>query len=267
MEWQPWQFKTTPRNFWKDRKNQRTYLDYLSKKLNIQRPEDWYNMDTQSLVLKDKKAQSLLIKYYQSSLYKALESIYPHYHWKPWYFSRVPQGFWKDKLNQEEYLQWLANELNIRKRSDWENIKLTDVHNNGGGGLLVREYHGSLKGALSSILPEEDDNNKSDINTGRKKRRKRTTKKNDKDSLFTLRKSQKRLSSLLQNIFPSQKLLNDFKHADMTYSQSKEPMQLDIYLPDLSLAFEYQGKHHYQDNFLFGSSRLLQQKVMTNPII
>jgi hypothetical protein len=30
-------------------------------------------------------------------------------------------------------------------------------------------------------------------------------------------------------------------------------MELDLFLPDLQLAFEYQGEHHYSNHYIFGS--------------
>ena len=41
-EWLPWRFNSVPRNFWRDRKNQFDYLEWLRKKLNILAPNDWY---------------------------------------------------------------------------------------------------------------------------------------------------------------------------------------------------------------------------------
>jgi hypothetical protein len=37
-------------------------------------------------------------------------------------------------------------------------------------------------------------------------------------------------------------------------------MELDIFIPSLSLAFEYQGQQHFKDNLIIGSSKVLQMR-------
>jgi hypothetical protein len=43
-KWHQWEFTKVPRSFWKDSDNQRLYLDWLGKKLNVQTLDDWYNI-------------------------------------------------------------------------------------------------------------------------------------------------------------------------------------------------------------------------------
>jgi hypothetical protein len=56
---------SAPRGHWKDKENQKAFLDQLAIKLNIQKPEDWYKVTSQ-LVLE--KGGSFLAKYYNYSL-------------------------------------------------------------------------------------------------------------------------------------------------------------------------------------------------------
>jgi hypothetical protein len=64
--------------------------------------------------------------------------------------------------------------------------------------------------------------------------------------------SQRWLYVLLKEIFPStgnyfkyvkltriSEIVEDFAHPDITMPKSSRPLQLDIFLPKLSLAFEY----------------------------
>ena len=37
-------------------------------------------------------------------------------------------------------------------------------------------------------------------------------------------------------------------------------MQLDVFIPSMSLAFEYQGKQHFQDVGVFNPTRTYQQR-------
>jgi hypothetical protein len=42
--WLPWKFAATPKNFWQDLKNQRNFMDWAGKQLNIKDMSDWYNV-------------------------------------------------------------------------------------------------------------------------------------------------------------------------------------------------------------------------------
>ena len=41
--WLPWKFRLSS-DYWKDLKNQRNFLEFLSKKLNIKDQNDWYKV-------------------------------------------------------------------------------------------------------------------------------------------------------------------------------------------------------------------------------
>jgi hypothetical protein len=43
-EWLPWRFETTPRNFWNEPINCRSFLDWAKPKLYIKNDEDWFEI-------------------------------------------------------------------------------------------------------------------------------------------------------------------------------------------------------------------------------
>jgi hypothetical protein len=43
-DWLPWKFYKGPKNFWTDLKNQRKFLDWAGKQLNVKDFSDWYSV-------------------------------------------------------------------------------------------------------------------------------------------------------------------------------------------------------------------------------
>ena len=46
-EWLPWKFDSCPRHFWTVPANQRKFMDWAAKELNIKDMSDWYNITYQ----------------------------------------------------------------------------------------------------------------------------------------------------------------------------------------------------------------------------
>jgi hypothetical protein len=73
----------------------------------------------------------------------ALKAIYPEQDFSELQFTKVPQGYWQDRANQRAWLDNLAHKLGFTKPEDWYSIKISDVRNHGGSGLLAH-YDNSL---------------------------------------------------------------------------------------------------------------------------
>lgn len=157
-----------PKRFWQDNSNNNNnsyhvqFFDWLSPLLNIQSLEDWYRIKPSQV--NKYGGRELLQHYYHNSLALALQSLYPHHNWRPWKFyewqshsstnnSMVSSSYWEYRENTIVYLEWLAKELNIQRRSDWDEVNTADIVNRDGKGLL-QKYGGSIKNVLKEIYSQ-----------------------------------------------------------------------------------------------------------------
>jgi hypothetical protein len=65
---------------------------------------------------------------------------------------------------------------------------------------------------------------------------------------------------LVQDLFKGQTIHLDYIHNELKYSRTKAGIQLDVYIPSLNLAFEYQGEQHYSSHYLYGSPEIIQRR-------
>lgn len=61
-------------------------------------------------------------------------------------------------------------------------------------------------------------------------------------------------------------MLEDYKHPDLRYTSTRRKMELDIFIPALALAIEYQGQQHFSDvgSFTPSSKRVEMDKEKQN---
>jgi hypothetical protein len=180
---------------------------------------------------------------YESSLGKALSVLYPgtfhyshvivitlsEYKWQLWRFERVPSKFFSVEENRNEYIKWLENSLFITKPCDWYEISLKILWKFHGIGL-ARNYR-ELSNRLDEYYKEKY--LFQEINFSE-----------------TAEKSQKFLYRMVRSIFPrDSEILENYPGSFLSMGKD---ITLDIYIPSLNLAFEYQGEQHYMETRLFG---------------
>ena len=260
FKWIPWQFERVPKGYWGDVRIQRDFLSYTGKSLGVSRFEDWYGVKVWDVMRIG--GDGFLNTYYAGSLTQALQKAYPEVEWKIWRFGNVPAGFWNSDVNVKNYLVWLEEKLSIKNLDDWYHITLNQIIDLRGYGLLRKK--GGLMPLLCKYFPDH---------------------KWKPLNLFHVAtsKSQMYLFTLMQSLFPGMEIKLNFRPKELRSFYTRTNLELDIYIPKLSLAIEYQGIYeffrilnsdntflfykkkkkggqHYDWHFLYGSPEMQKKR-------
>jgi hypothetical protein len=133
-EWLPWRFKTCPRKYWLQVRNQRKFFDWFADKMEVEKQSDWFSVKTEDVRLH--KGGAMLLLYHGVSVFKALREVYPEYTWRPWLFKVSSKNIWSNTNNVKEYLDWLSQTLQLNTVQDWLQLSVDHLISKGGGTLL-----------------------------------------------------------------------------------------------------------------------------------
>ena len=229
-DWIIWKFVYVPKKFWENIENQRKYFDWLAKELNVKQPDDWYKVTLSHV---DEFHGSGVLDYYSGSLIKALSFVYPHHSWQE---KRVPNGYWNNEQNVIQFLEEVRKELGIKVMEDWYSISAQHLIKLGGTTILSN--HGGFFPLLTRFYPNHNWNM----------------------IKHTVNKTQGFLFNVVKSFFPNMEVRANYKHPNLLFTKTSQEMELDVYIDDLGLAFEYQGEQHYSSHYIYGSPLLVQRR-------
>ena len=143
-DWEPVQPILDP-EYWNSLDNQRKYLDYICKTLDIKKK--CYLVTLSENVFEDAGAMAMRNRY--SSILHLLKTIYPEYYWPP----LDDFNEWRNQKDHRVFFDYAKAVFNVQKSTDWKKVTLEDIERIGGG-IILRKYP-SFFDALISIYPEE----------------------------------------------------------------------------------------------------------------
>lgn len=143
-----------PAGFWDDPHNHTRYMTWISDKLQIQEPEDWYRVRSTDFA---KNHGTGFLDHYESpgSWINAIRAWNPKFEFHEWLFPRVPTGFCDQRQNRLRYRDWLAIRLGYKKTENWYQLKQETLQSNHGGGLLTY-FHDSPQQLAHDFFPDYD---------------------------------------------------------------------------------------------------------------
>lgn len=138
----------------------------------------------------------------------------------------------------ESYVGWLGVTMGIVTPMQWQSTPVRQVQ-------LFRGYtplkkHGGLIALINRFLPKA---------------------KTRSDVMPKPKHLQALLMDVVQTLFPSECIQMDYHHSDLHF-QSSKIMELDLFLPNLAIALEFQGPQHYHQIYTESST----QQQMINDI-
>jgi len=142
-EWLPWRFYHTPMAYYKDKANQRAYLEWLGKRLNYTKPEDWYKLEPEKIT--DNYGHNFL-RVMEGSHSALVCNAFDDYPYLPWLFSAVPTGYWNATENQKAYIEWLKKTTGIKTNEALESQHFVENR----GAALIRKFDRNMEELLKS---------------------------------------------------------------------------------------------------------------------
>ena len=228
---EPWRFGNVPSHFWSSSREQVAFLNSLVNRAGLESPMDLLQTErifdesfedfsrriggSGGLVVPEQSGfrdifDLISINFYQFELY-------------PWYQSRC-NDFWVYLGNVRWYLEWLFARLDI-DLDDAESMALVDTETirlNYGRGLLSRmTYSEAVIASFPELGPWDP-----------------TVFDREIQGIFRPRR-QRLLYHHLRQIFPESTIEYNFLHPEIRNPRTNRMLELDIYIEELGIAFEY----------------------------
>eukprot|EP01125_Pyxidicula_operculata_P020286 TRINITY_DN7472_c0_g1_i1.p1 TRINITY_DN7472_c0_g1~~TRINITY_DN7472_c0_g1_i1.p1 ORF type:complete len:592 (-),score=76.57 TRINITY_DN7472_c0_g1_i1:48-1700(-) len=212
FNWSSWKFEKSPHNTHKDKS--------MSGKFSSQLPFNSFR-DTESWSKSDISKLGMIAKESENQF----KEIYPEYENLRLDRNRRPDNFWNSNQNLTESMFRLGKLFQIESIDDWYRISGKQLQYFNALGII--KTHGSLFNALVKAFPEHNWDKTKYLNQAKKAAQR-----------WLLLK----VKELFPNLTPPNEIIEDHLHY---FSDERKSVELDVWIPSLKLAFEYQGEQHF----------------------
>jgi len=155
--------------------------------------------------------------------------VYPELPLRPWLFPATPKEFWSLAEHVRAFIGYATWRLRLTKLDDWYRVSSTHLAH-----LGAQPLHARLPQILRELYPEHPwDTHRFSL-------------KGEKKS------SQFWLYVCVAELFPLCEVVEEHALEEVKFEKRGHSLSLDVYVPALKLALEYQGAHHYADSMIFG---------------
>ena len=129
-------------------------------------------------------------------------------------FNKLPKGhkqlIFRDVEKQKEFVNYLVDKFQIKNTSDWYLVTNKQTLE------VISMNISDVMEIVKKFYPDLNLRNFQSV------------------SSLGIKKSQYTLKSMLQSLFSNYEIVEEYRHTDL------ENLELDYYIPELKLAFEYQ---------------------------
>ncbi|TAL33129.1 MAG: hypothetical protein EPN93_13910 [Spirochaetes bacterium] len=194
---------------------------------------DAHNLNSDEILLQlskndfPKHLKNMINIQFDGSPSKAIMALYPM-RFEEWQFGKVQQNYWKSPEGKRKAIELtrdlIQNKLNYWSFEEIKNVSTLDFYKNGLSSIITKVYQGKLNDAIMAAYPG-------------------TFTKTDFDKKG---KEEFKFINFIINLFPNYKY-EIRKRYPWLRKSNNYMLELDLFFPDLYLAFEYQGMQHYID--------------------
>eukprot|EP00026_Physarum_polycephalum_P003660 Phypoly_transcript_03673.p1 GENE.Phypoly_transcript_03673~~Phypoly_transcript_03673.p1 ORF type:complete len:675 (+),score=95.36 Phypoly_transcript_03673:213-2237(+) len=147
-------FAHLPSGHWSDRANRKQFFDAFARENHFDPlvSENWYSVSRQAVL---SKPGSSVLEYYDRSLVKALEDVYPDIGLRREMFAFLHRGYWTESKNRKRFFDELARDLNFDPLvpANWYSVTTHEIEQRKYGRTVLYYYGWSLSEALTHLYP------------------------------------------------------------------------------------------------------------------
>ena len=233
-DWNALRRGRAPHSYWKDKRNQRNFLEQFAEDRGLHTMADWKQVTYAQI---EEGGGRSLLRLYPSILHM-LQAHFPEYPWSVNDRKILSGSYWKDPTHRNELVEEIERKFLITEPKDWYRVSWKQLQTLRAASYIKR--NGGLYQFLQDIYPSVDW--QPELFQARDKR-----------------SSQRELFAVVSRLYPGEEVVEEFLHDQLT-RESGSPIEFDVYLPGRQIAFEYQGEHHFSDIPAMGQLELCRAR-------